>query len=74
MKQITMKVPDWVDEEKAYLWVAEGMSKDLYKKLISETLRSGMDLDLSKALEDFEKTREDAWKETKQKYVKKGVI
>lgn len=69
-----MKVPDWVDEEKAYLWVAEGMSKDLYKNLIAETLRNGMDLDLSKALEDFEKTREEAWKETKQKYVKKGLI
>lgn len=73
-KTITVEVPEWMDGRDIYAWIAEGMSREFFKKVVMERLRKGMDLDPEEALSEFEKTREEAWKEIKKKYVEKGLI
>ena len=56
-KTISVKVPADVSEEDVVRWVAEGLSRRLAKRLILSYLKDGMDLDLEKALREFEETR-----------------
>jgi len=73
-KTITVEVPEGIDGKKVYAWIAEGMSREFFKEIVIERLRNGMDLDLDEALKDFEKTKMDVWKETKKRYLEKGLI
>ncbi len=73
-KTITIEVPEWINGREVYAWIAEGMSREFFKKVVMERLRKGMDLDLEEALKEFEKTRADSWKETKKRYLEKGLI
>ena len=74
MPKVVVEVPEGIDEEKIKFWIAEGMSKELFKKIVLDALKSGIKLNLEEAIKKFEETREEAWKEIKEKYVKKGLI
>ncbi len=73
-KTITVEVPEGIDGNKVYTWIAEGMSREFFRKMVMEKLKEGIDLDLDRALSEFEKTREDVWEEIKNRYLKKGLI
>ncbi|WP_456420473.1 hypothetical protein [Thermococcus sp.] len=70
MKVISVKVPEWVSEQEAELWIAEGLGRTISKRLILEALAKGIPVD-EKA---FEETREEVWTEVKRKYIKMGLI
>ena len=74
MPKVVVEVPKGIDEEKIKFWIAEGMSRELFKKIILDALKSGIKLNLDEAIKKFEETREEAWKEIKEKYAKKGLI
>ena len=50
------------------------MSKELFKKIVLDVLKSGIELDFEEAIKKFEESREEAWKEIREKYAKKGLI
>ena len=74
MPKIVIEVPEGIDEEKIKFWIAEGMSRELFRKIVLDALRSGIELNFEEALKKFEETREEAWKEIKEKYIKIGLI
>jgi hypothetical protein len=74
MPKIVIEVPEGIDEEKIKFWIAEGMSRELFKKIVLDALKSGVELNLEKAIREFEETRKEAWKEIKEIYTKKGLI
>ncbi len=74
MPRVVVEVPERIDEEKIKFWIAEGMSRELFKKMVLDVLKSGIELNLEEAIKKFEETREVAWKETKDKYAKKRLI
>jgi len=74
MPRVVIEIPEGIDEEKIKLWIAEGMSRELFKKIALDALKSGIKLNLEEAIKKFEETREEAWKEIKEKYAKKGLI
>ena len=74
MPKIVIEVPEGIDEEKIKFWIAEGMSRELFRKIVLDALRSEIELNFEEALKKFEETREEAWKEIKEKYIKKGLI
>ncbi len=74
MPRVVIEIPEGIDEEKIKLWIAEGMSRELFKKIALDALKSGIRLNLEEAIKKFEETREEAWKEIKEKYAKKGLI
>ena len=59
---------------KIKFWIAEGTSRELFRKVVLDVLKSGIKLNLKEALKKFEKTRKEAWKEIKERYVKEGLI
>jgi len=74
MRKVVIEVPEGIDEERIKFWIAEGMSRELFKKIVLDALRSGIELNFEEALKKFEETREEAWKEIKEKYIRKGLI
>ena len=50
MLKIVIEVPEWVDEEKVKLWIAEGMGRELFKKAALDALNSGINVSLKGAL------------------------
>lgn len=74
MPKVTIEVPEGIDEEKIKFWIAEGMSRELFKKIVLDALKSGIELNFEEALKKFEETREETWKEIKERYIKKGLI
>ncbi|AHL22522.1 MULTISPECIES: hypothetical protein [Thermococcus] len=70
MKVISVKVPEWVSEQEAELWIAEGLGKKISRKIVLEALAEGIPLDKK----FFEETREEVWAEVKHKYIKMGLI
>jgi len=74
MPKVKIEIPEGIDEEKIKFWIAEGMSKELFKKIVFDVLKSGIELDFEEAIKKFEESREEAWKEIREKYAKKGLI
>ena len=74
MPKVKIEIPEGIDEEKIKFWIAEGMSKELFKKIVLDVLKSGIELDFEEAIKKFEETREEAWEDIKEKYSKKGLI
>ena len=74
MPKVEIEIPEGVDEEKIKFWIAEGMGKEFFKKIVLNVLKSGIELDFEEAIKKFEETREEAWKEIRKKYSKKGLI
>ncbi len=72
--KVMIEIPEGVDEAKLRFWIAEGMGRELFKKLALDTLKSGMDLDPKRALKEFDITRGEVWSEIKKRYIKEGVI
>ncbi|BAF34735.1 hypothetical protein APE_0472a [Aeropyrum pernix K1] len=71
---VKIVVPDEVKESDVAQWVAEGLSKRLLRKLVVESLSEGIDVNLEKALEEFEKTRDEVWRKVEKEYREKGLI
>ena len=74
MPKVVVDVPEGFDEEKIKFWIAEGMSRELFKKIVLDALKSGINLNFEEAIKKFEEARKETWKEIKEKYVKKGLI
>ncbi len=74
MPKVVIDLPEGVDEEKIKVWIAEGMSRELFKKIVLDALKSGIELNFEEALKKFEETRKETWEEIKEKYIKKGLI
>ncbi len=70
MPKVVIDLPEGVDEEKIKVWIAEGMSRELFKKIVLNALKSGIELNFEEALKKFE----EAWEKIKEKYIKKGLI
>ncbi len=71
---VSIKVPKDVSEKDVVRWVAEGLSRRLAKKLVLRYLEGGVDLDLERALREFEETRSEVWRELEEEYRKKGLL
>lgn len=71
---VSIKVPEDVSEGDVLRWVAEGLSRKFVKKLVLRYLESGMNLDLEKALREFEETRSEVWKRLEKEYKMKGLL
>jgi len=71
---VSIRVPKDISERDVVRWVAEGLSRRLVKKLILKYLEGGMDLDLERALREFEETRNEVWKELEEEYRRKGLL
>jgi len=71
---VSIKVPKDISEEDIIRWVAEGLSRRFAKKLVLRYLRGGVDLDLERALREFEVTRSEVWKELEEEYRRKGLL
>ncbi|AIY90197.1 hypothetical protein GACE_1155 [Geoglobus acetivorans] len=69
-----IEIPESVDEKKLTFWIAEGMGRELFRKLAMDALKSGMSLDLEKALREFDTTRSEVWSELKMRYGEEGLI
>ncbi len=74
MPKVVIEVPEGVDEEKIKFWIAEGISKELLKRIVLDALKSGVEINFEEALEKFEEARKEAWEEIREKYVKKRLI
>ena len=74
MPKVKIEIPEGIDEDKIKFWIVEGMSKELFKKIVFDVLKSGIELDFEEAIKKFEESREEAWKEIREKYAKKGLI
>ena len=73
MPKVVVEIPEGIDEEKIKFWIAEGMGRELFKKIVLDALKSGIELNFEEALKKFEETREEAWKEIKERYIE-GLI
>ncbi len=73
-KVIVIKVPEDVSERDVIRWVAEGLSRRLAKKLVLSYLEEGVDIDLEKALKEFEETRNEVWRSLEKEYRKKALL
>jgi len=71
---VSIKVPEDVSEGDVLRWVAEGLSRKFVKKLVPRYLESGVNLDLEKALREFEETRSEVWKRLEKEYKMKGLL
>jgi len=71
---VSIKVPEDVSEGDVLRWVAEGLSRKFVKKLVLRYLESGVNLDLEKALREFEETRSEVWKRLEKEYKMKGLL
>ncbi len=71
---VSIRVPKDVSEKDVIRWIAEGLSRRIAKKLVLRYLEGGMDLDLERALREFEETRSEVWKELEEKYKRKGLL
>mgnify|MGYP000238676663 CR=1 FL=1 len=71
---VSIKVPEDVSEGDVVRWVAEGLSRRFAKRLVLRYLKSGVNLDLEKALREFEETRNEVWKELEEEYRRKGLL
>lgn len=67
---LTLEVPEWIDEtrlkEEVYNFVRDFSDKYIRAKSLKE-IAEELNFD-EKELEKFEKSREEAWKETKKEY------
>jgi len=71
---VNIRVPKDVSERDVVRWVAEGLSRRVAKKLVIRYLEGGIDLDLERALREFEETRNEVWKELEEEYRRKGLL
>ncbi len=71
---VNIRVPKDVSERDVVRWVAEGLSRRIAKKLVLRYLEGGIDLDLERALREFEETRNEVWKELEEEYRRKGLL
>ena len=71
---VSIRVPKDVSERDVVRWVAEGLSRRIAKKLVLKYLEGGIDLDLERALREFEETRNEVWKELEEEYRRKGLL
>ncbi len=71
---ISIKVPEGVSEEDVVRWVAERLSRKLSKRIILKYLEKGIDVDLEKALREFEETRSEVWKRLEEEYRRKELL
>ncbi len=71
---VKIVVPDEVKEPEVVRWVAEGLSRRVFRKLVVESLSEGIEVDLERALEEFERTRNEVWRKIEKEYRKKGLI
>lgn len=67
-------VPDEVDETEVARWIAEGLSRRLFRDVVIESLSKGVEIDFEKALEEFEKTRDEVWRKIEKEYREKSLI
>ena len=67
-------VPDEVDEAEVARWIAEGLSRRIFRGMVIESLSKGVEIDFDKALEEFEKTRDEVWRKIEKEYREKGLI
>jgi len=74
VKIVSVRVPDDVSEEDVIRWVLEGLARRMAKKLALKYLEEGVNIDLEKAVKDFEETRDEVWRELEREYKKKGII
>ena len=73
-KVISIRVPEWVSEEDVKHWIAEGLSRKLAKKIILKLLEEGTNINLEQALQEFEETRREVWKEIEKEYKERGLL
>jgi len=71
---VSIKVPEDVSERDIVRWIAEGLSRRFVKRLALRYLEGGVDLDLEKALREFEETRSEIWKRLEKEYRRKGLL
>ncbi len=74
MPRVVVEIPEGVDEKKLKFWIAEGMGRELFRKLALDVLKSGMNLDPEKSFREFDITRSEAWSEIKKRYAEEGLI
>ncbi|MCS7367530.1 MAG: hypothetical protein NDF52_06595 [archaeon YNP-WB-062] len=74
VKIISIKVPDDVSEEDVVRWVLEGLARRMAKRFALKYLEEGVDMDLEKALKDFEETRIEVWRELEREYRRMGIL
>lgn len=67
-------VPDEVKESEIARWIAEGLSRKIFRDIVIESLSKGVEIDFEKALEEFEKTRDEVWEKIEKEYQEKGLI
>ena len=67
-------VPDEVKDPEVARWIAEGLSRRVFRKLVIESLSEGIEVDLEKVLEEFERTRDKVWRKIEKEYREKGLI
>jgi hypothetical protein len=66
MKQISIKVPEWIDEDLVKLQMERIVSLETRKREITEDILKKMNMG-DEDLEDLERIREDVWKEEKKR-------
>ncbi len=71
---VKVVVPDEVRESEVTRWIAEGLSRKMFRRLVIESLSEGIEIDLDRALEEFERTRDEVWKRIEREYKEKGLI
>jgi reverse gyrase len=74
VKIVSVRVPDDVSEEDIIRWVLEGLARRMAKRFALKYLEEGVDIDLEKALKDFEETRSEVWRELEREYRKMGIL
>jgi len=65
MKQISIKVPEWIDEDLVKLQMERIVSLETRKREITEEILKKMNVG-DEELEYLERIREDVWKEEKK--------
>jgi len=63
-----------VKESEIARWVAEGLSRKIFRKIIVEFLSEGVEINFERALEEFERTRDEVWKKIEKEYRERGLI
>ena len=74
VKIVSVRVPDDVSEEDVVRWVLEGLARRMAKRLALKYLEEGVDIDLEKALKDFEETRSEVWRELEKEYKRMCIL
>ena len=67
-------MPDKVKASEVARWIAEGLSRRVFRELVIVSLSEGIEVDLERALEEFERTRDEVWKKIEKEYREKGLI